>query len=134
MCKWNQQDLPDITEIERSHAIANFQGNQNPLVLDVTLAERAYCNSSRLFEFQQTLSSVYILSNIEWQIIHAGSTIVLNVQCCTNAVIPQLDVGSTRFCINPVVVQVLSVCLSAQFFPFRSQKFGQPPPPPIIGA
>ncbi|MEI1375933.1 endonuclease [Nostoc sp. UHCC 0926] len=22
LCKWNQQDLPDITEIERSHAIA----------------------------------------------------------------------------------------------------------------
>ncbi|MEH2199412.1 endonuclease [Nostoc sp.] len=45
LCKWNQQDLPDITEIERSHAIAKFQGNDNPFVLDVTLAERAYCNS-----------------------------------------------------------------------------------------
>ncbi|MEH1925119.1 endonuclease [Nostoc sp.] len=45
LCKWNQQDLPDITEIERSHAIAQFQGNENPFVLDVTLAERAYCNS-----------------------------------------------------------------------------------------
>ncbi|WP_375469869.1 endonuclease [uncultured Nostoc sp.] len=45
LCKWNQQDLPDITEIERSHAIAQFQGNDNSFVLDVTLAERAYCNS-----------------------------------------------------------------------------------------
>ncbi|MEH2022894.1 endonuclease [Nostoc sp.] len=45
LCKWNQQDLPDNTEIERSHAIAKFQGNDNPFVLDVTLAERAYCNS-----------------------------------------------------------------------------------------
>ncbi|MEH2313629.1 MAG: endonuclease [Nostoc sp.] len=45
LCKWNQQDLPDITEIERSHAIAQFQGNDNPFVLDVTLAERAYCDS-----------------------------------------------------------------------------------------
>ncbi|MCW5316596.1 endonuclease I [Nostoc sp. KVJ3] len=45
LCKWNQQDLPDITEIERSHAIADFQGNDNPFVLDVTLAERAYCDS-----------------------------------------------------------------------------------------
>ncbi|MGF1939023.1 MAG: endonuclease [Nostoc sp. ChiQUE02] len=44
LCKWNQQDPPDITEIERSHAIAKFQGNDNPFVLDVTLAERAYCN------------------------------------------------------------------------------------------
>ncbi|AVH62719.1 endonuclease [Nostoc sp. 'Peltigera membranacea cyanobiont' N6] len=45
LCKWNQQDPPDITEIERSGAIAKFQGNDNPFVLDVTLAERAYCNS-----------------------------------------------------------------------------------------
>ena len=45
LCKWNQQDLPDITEIERSHAIAQFQGNDNPFVLDVTLVERAYCDS-----------------------------------------------------------------------------------------
>ncbi|MBD2560763.1 MULTISPECIES: endonuclease [Nostoc] len=45
LCKWNQQDPPDITEIERSHAIAKFQGNDNPFVLDATLAERAYCNS-----------------------------------------------------------------------------------------
>ncbi|MEH2467151.1 endonuclease [Nostoc sp.] len=45
LCKWSQQDLPDITEIERSHAIAQFQGNDNPFVLDVTLAERAYCDS-----------------------------------------------------------------------------------------
>ncbi|MEH2362233.1 endonuclease [Nostoc sp.] len=45
LCKWNQQDLPDITEIERSDAIAEFQGNENPFVLDVTLGERAYCNS-----------------------------------------------------------------------------------------
>ncbi|MEH2401851.1 endonuclease [Nostoc sp.] len=45
LCKWNQQDLPDITEIERSHAIAQFQGNDNPFVLNVTLAERAYCDS-----------------------------------------------------------------------------------------
>ncbi|MBG1241663.1 endonuclease [Nostoc sp. NZL] len=45
LCKWNQQDPPDITEIERSNAIAKFQGNDNPFVLDATLAERAYCNS-----------------------------------------------------------------------------------------
>lgn len=45
LCKWTQQDPPDITEIERSHAIAKFQGNDNPFVLDITLAERAYCNS-----------------------------------------------------------------------------------------
>jgi uncharacterized protein len=45
LCKWNRQDPPNITEIQRSNAIAKFQGNDNPFVLDVTLAERAYCNS-----------------------------------------------------------------------------------------
>ncbi|WP_017317613.1 endonuclease [Mastigocladopsis repens] len=45
LCQWNQQDPPDNAEIERSHAIAEFQGNDNPFVLDITLAERAYCNS-----------------------------------------------------------------------------------------
>ncbi|WP_243147365.1 endonuclease [Scytonema sp. UIC 10036] len=45
LCRWNQQDPPDTTEIERSHAIAEFQGNENPFVLDVTLAQKTYCNS-----------------------------------------------------------------------------------------
>ncbi|MEC4813755.1 MAG: endonuclease [Scytonema sp. PMC 1069.18] len=45
LCQWNQQDPPDTIEIERSHAIAQYQGNENPFVLDATLAERAYCNS-----------------------------------------------------------------------------------------
>ncbi|KAF3887937.1 hypothetical protein DA73_0400022420 [Tolypothrix bouteillei VB521301] len=45
LCQWNKQDPPDTAEIERSHAIAKFQGNENPFVLDATLAERTYCNS-----------------------------------------------------------------------------------------
>jgi uncharacterized protein len=45
LCKWNEQDPPDTTEIERSHAIAKFQGNENPFVLDATLAQKTYCNS-----------------------------------------------------------------------------------------
>lgn len=43
LCKWNQQDPPDDAEIERSHAIAQHQGNENPFVLDLTLAERSFC-------------------------------------------------------------------------------------------
>ncbi|WP_017745914.1 endonuclease I family protein [Scytonema hofmannii] len=45
LCQWNQQDPPDTTEIERSRAIAEFQGNENPFVLDATLAQKTYCNS-----------------------------------------------------------------------------------------
>lgn len=45
LCKWNQQDPPDNTEIERNQAISKIQGNDNPFVLDITLAQRTYCNS-----------------------------------------------------------------------------------------
>lgn len=44
LCKWEQQDPPDSPEIKRSRAIAEFQGNENPFVLDATLAQRAYCD------------------------------------------------------------------------------------------
>lgn len=44
LCRWNRIDPPDNAEIERSHAIASFQGNDNPFVLDATLADRAYCS------------------------------------------------------------------------------------------
>lgn len=45
LCKWHQQDPADNAEVERNNAIAQFQGNENPFVLDATLAERVYCNS-----------------------------------------------------------------------------------------
>jgi len=45
LCRWHQLDLPDDAEVERSRAIANFQGNVNPFVLDATLVDRAYCTS-----------------------------------------------------------------------------------------
>jgi endonuclease I len=44
LCRWNEQDLPSNEEITRSHAIAKLQGNENPFVIDSTLADRAYCS------------------------------------------------------------------------------------------
>jgi endonuclease I len=43
LCNWNKKDLPSSGEIKRSHAIAQLQGNENPFVIDPTLADRAYC-------------------------------------------------------------------------------------------
>ncbi|MGB7442293.1 MAG: endonuclease [Coleofasciculaceae cyanobacterium] len=44
LCQWNAQDPVDAVEIARSHAIATSpQGNENPFVLDATLAERTFC-------------------------------------------------------------------------------------------
>lgn len=39
---WHYIDLPDETEIERTNAISNFQGNKNPYVVDPSLAGRVF--------------------------------------------------------------------------------------------
>ncbi|MEB3210575.1 MAG: endonuclease [Leptolyngbyaceae bacterium] len=45
LCEWHRLDPADEAEIARSHAIAQTaQGNENPFVLDPTLATRAYCS------------------------------------------------------------------------------------------
>ncbi len=43
LCIWNDVDPVDSSELERSHKIASYQGNENPFVIDSTLAERTYC-------------------------------------------------------------------------------------------
>ena len=43
LCQWNAADPIDNAEIERSHKVANYQGNENPFIIDATLAERTYC-------------------------------------------------------------------------------------------
>ncbi len=43
LCYWNAADPVDNQELDRSHLVANFQGNENPFVIDSTLADRAYC-------------------------------------------------------------------------------------------
>ncbi len=45
LCQWHLADPADAAEIARSHAIARAQGNENPFVLDATLAGRTYCQS-----------------------------------------------------------------------------------------
>jgi hypothetical protein len=44
LCQWDLQDPVDSAELLRSHAIAKIQGNDNPFVLDKTLASRTYCS------------------------------------------------------------------------------------------
>lgn len=45
LCQWNIADPVDDLEITRSHLIAKYQGNENPFVIDSTLAARTYCSS-----------------------------------------------------------------------------------------
>ncbi len=44
LCNWNMSDPVDAAELERSHGIASQQGNENPFVIDPSLANRLYCN------------------------------------------------------------------------------------------
>lgn len=39
---WHRQDPPDQVEIDRTYAIANYQGKVNPFVIDSTLVMRCY--------------------------------------------------------------------------------------------
>ena len=43
LCQWDNLDPIDTQEQERSHKIAEFQGNENPFVIDSSLAKRTYC-------------------------------------------------------------------------------------------
>ncbi len=43
LCQWDLIDPVDQPEMDRSHLVASFQGNENPFVLDSTLAQRTYC-------------------------------------------------------------------------------------------
>ena len=45
LCQWNLEDPVDDEEITRSHLVAEYQGNENPFVIDSTLAARTYCSS-----------------------------------------------------------------------------------------
>ncbi|MGK7880333.1 MAG: endonuclease [Crocosphaera sp.] len=44
LCDWHINDPVDAAERERSRGIASRQGNENPFVVDPSLANRLYCN------------------------------------------------------------------------------------------
>ncbi|MEA5532540.1 endonuclease I family protein [Crocosphaera sp. XPORK-15E] len=46
LCQWHKLDPVDTIELERSQKIAEFQGNENPFIVDATLAERLYCSNN----------------------------------------------------------------------------------------
>jgi hypothetical protein len=43
LCRWHNEDAVDEKEWKRSQAIAKYQGNNNPFVLDCSLVARMYC-------------------------------------------------------------------------------------------
>lgn len=45
LCKWNELDPVSNEEVTRSHLISQSpQGNENPFIVDSSLADRSYCN------------------------------------------------------------------------------------------
>ncbi|MEM6316921.1 MAG: endonuclease [Bacteroidota bacterium] len=47
---WHQKDPVDEKEIRRNELIASYQGNENPFVIDSTLARRAFFEADAMFE------------------------------------------------------------------------------------
>ena len=43
LCQWDLLDPIDSQEQERGRKVAEFQGNQNPFIIDSSLAKRTYC-------------------------------------------------------------------------------------------
>jgi Endonuclease I len=46
LCNWHFNDVVDEKEWKRTQAIAKYQGNKNPFVLDCSLVARMYCDQS----------------------------------------------------------------------------------------
>ncbi len=46
LCNWHNEDPVDEKEWNRTQAIAKYQGNKNPFVLDCSLVARMYCEQS----------------------------------------------------------------------------------------
>jgi|APTNR8051073442_1049403.scaffolds.fasta_scaffold01554_6 hypothetical protein len=65
LCNWHLLDPADLTEAQRTWAIAGYQdGKPNPFVLDCTLARRAYCPGLPVECLSPTASRD--LEKIEW--------------------------------------------------------------------
>ncbi|MDJ0509947.1 MAG: endonuclease [Crocosphaera sp.] len=43
LCQWHKSDPVDTAEMTRNSKIKALQGNDNPFILDATLADRLYC-------------------------------------------------------------------------------------------
>ncbi len=63
LLQWHLADPVTQKEITRDSLIASHQGNSNPFILDVTLAERAYCFTNSVDDLEEE-SWVAISTNV----------------------------------------------------------------------
>lgn len=66
LLQWHDADPPSDAELARSEAIAQRQGNENPFVLDATLAERAFSGDGGGEEPPADSTSAEALYISEW--------------------------------------------------------------------
>ncbi len=45
LCAWHELDPVDASEMQRNERIAQYQGKENPFIVDCSLVKRAYCSS-----------------------------------------------------------------------------------------
>lgn len=76
LCAWHNQDPVDAQEMERNQRIAQYQGRENPFILDCSLVMRAYC--SALPECIPV--AVDATEKTEAKLVYISSTHQLNIQ------------------------------------------------------
>lgn len=79
LCSWHYYDPVDQKEWDRTHKIAQFQGNVNPYVLDCSLVSRAFCNNlSQECEYITSTIENAFFPNLSAQIYPNPTTDIIN--------------------------------------------------------
>lgn len=64
LLNWHRTDPISLNELERSHRVASFQGNDNPFVLDTSLVHCAFLDTNTDIEYVTDLPTRYSSSSI----------------------------------------------------------------------
>jgi len=93
LCSWHYYDPVDQKEWDRTHKIAQYQGNVNPYVLDCSLVSRAFCNNlSQECEYITSTSKNSKILKLDVQIYPNPSTGTINIQFNDNIPNESMDI------------------------------------------
>ncbi len=81
LLQWHRGDPPDSLEIARSEAIAFYQGNENPFVLDTSLVARAFFTVDSTPEslIEPSLPDRFGIANVYPNPFNPSTSVVLSV-------------------------------------------------------
>ena len=76
LCAWHELDPVDASEMQRNERIAQYQGKENPFIVDCSLVKRAYCSSLT----ECTPVAVSSIENRSDQFMYIASTRQLHLE------------------------------------------------------